>query len=169
MQGAAGEPGEAGAEADLLRQLEEARQELAETRDRLLRAAADFENTKKRLQRERETDLKYAEERLLRELLPGLDNIERAMEQGRETQNIESLLEGVDMTHRGLVETLEKFGVVPVDSVGKPFDPNVHEALAMEESAEADDNTVLREFQRGYLFKDRLLRAAKVVVARKGC
>jgi len=139
---------------------------LLESEDKVLRLAADFENTKKRLEREREMSLKYAEESILRELLPGIDNIERAMDQGRESGNIEGLLEGVELTRDGLVATLEKYGVKAIESIGQPFDPNIHEAIAMEETDEIAPNMVLREFQKGYVYKDRLLRPAKVIVSK---
>ena len=153
-------------EKDMAAALEEARNKLQESEEKTLRLAAEFENTKKRLEREREISLKFAEENILKELLPGIDNIERAMENGRETGNIESLLEGVELTRDGLVATLEKFGVKPIESVGQPFDPNIHEALAMEETDAMEPNMVLREFQKGYFYKDRLLRPAKVIVSK---
>ena len=146
--------------------LEEAKNKLLESEDKVLRLAADFENTKKRLEREREMSLKYAEENILRELLPGIDNIERAMDQAREVNSVESLLQGVELTRDGLVATLEKFGVKAIDSIGAPFDPNIHEALAMEETSDMDPNMVLREYQKGYTYKDRLLRPAKVIVSK---
>ena len=151
---------------DMAAALEEAKKKLQESEDRILRIAADFENTKKRLERERDTSLKYAEENILKDLLPGIDNIERAMAQAKEANNIESLLEGVGLTRDGLVATLEKYGVKAIESVGEPFDPNIHEALAMEETDAMDPNMVLREFQKGYLYKDRLLRPAKVIVSK---
>lgn len=150
---------------DLAAELEDARQQLAECQDKMLRMAADFDNTKKRLEREREVTLKYAEENILKELLASLDNLERAMEQGRETNNLASLLEGVEMTWKGLLAMLEKFGLKPINSVGEIFDPNFHEAVAMEAGSEATENQVLKEFQTGYMYKDRLLRAAKVIVS----
>ena len=153
-------------EKDMAAALEEAKSKLLESEDKVLRLAADFENTKKRLERERKMSLKYAEENILRELLPGIDNIERAMDQGRESDNIEGLLEGVELTRDGLVATLEKYGVKAIESIGQPFDPNIHEAIAMEESEEIAPNMVLREFQKGYVYKDRLLRPAKVIVSK---
>lgn len=153
-------------QANLAADLEKAREEAKDLQDRLLRLAAEFENFKKRMQRERETAMKYAEEGLLRELLPTLDNMERAMKQGRTAADVTALLEGVEMTMSGMRNTLEKFGLKPVDGVGQPFDPNLHEALAMEASDTVPANTILQEYQRGYMFKDRLLRAAKVVVAK---
>ena len=153
-------------EQDIGSVLEETRSKLQESEEKVLRLAADFENTKKRLERERDTSLKYAEENILKELLPGIDNIERAMEQAQEADNIESLLEGVELTRDGLLTTLEKYGVKAIGSVGEPFVPNIHEAIAMEETGEIEPNFVLREFQKGYFYKDRLLRPAKVIVSK---
>lgn len=147
--------------------LEEAKNKLQESEDRILRLAADFDNTKKRLEREREISLKYAEENILKELLPGIDNIERAMEQGKDANSIESLLEGVELTRNGLLATLEKYGVKAIESLGQPFDPNIHEALATEETDALAPNMVLREYQKGYVYKDRLLRPAKVIVSKQ--
>lgn len=153
-------------EKEMFAELEEARQKLQESEEKVLRLAAEFENTKKRLQREREISLKYAEENVLKELLPGIDNIDRAMEQGQDSNSMEGLLEGIELTRKGLSATLEKFGVKAIESIGEPFDPNIHEAVAMEETEEMEPNRVLKEFQKGYLYKDRLLRAAKVIVSK---
>jgi molecular chaperone GrpE len=153
-------------EQDIASALEEAMNKLQESEEKVLRLAADFENSRKRLERERDTSLKYAEENILKELLPGIDNIERAMDQTQEASSIESLFEGVDLTRAGLLATLEKFGVKSIESVGEPFDPNMHEAIAMEETDAMEPNLVLREFQKGYVYKDRLLRPAKVVVSK---
>ncbi len=144
--------------------------DLAETRDRLLRLAAEFENYKKRMERERETLLKYAGENIFRELLATVDNLGRALEQGGSVQGdacqrLEAMMAGVELTHKGLLAVLEKFGVAPVVCLGQPFDPNLHEALTMEGSAEIPANHVLREYATGYQLKERLLRAAKVVVS----
>jgi molecular chaperone GrpE len=143
-----------------------ARQECQETRDQLLRLAADFENYKKRMERDRSKALKYAEENFIKELLPAVDNLERAIEQGRKAGNSSELLQGVELTFKGLVATLEKFQVTPLESIGQPFDPNFHEALAMDHSDEVAENHVLVEFEKGYHYKDKLLRPAKVVVSK---
>ncbi len=150
---------------DLQEELEQARKEAQEHYDKLLRLAAEFENYKKRMEREQQNALKYAEENILKELLPTLDNLERAMEEGRKAGEGKALLEGVEMTLKGLLATLEKFGLSPIDSVGQAFDPNYHEALTMEPSEDVPANHVIREFQKGYRYKERLLRAAKVVVS----
>ena len=137
-----------------------------ELEDKLLRMAAEQDNFKKRMQRERETALKYAEETILREILPSLDNLERAVDQCKCSPDAGTLLAGVEMTCKGLLNTLEKFGVKPLAGKGQPFDPNFHEAVAMEASADVPENQILQEYQKGYMFKDRLIRAAKVVVSK---
>jgi molecular chaperone GrpE len=147
-------------------QLAKALERNLELEDKLLRMAAEQDNFKKRMQRERETALKYAEETILREILPSLDNLERAVDQCKCSPDAVALLAGVEMTCKGLLNTLEKFGVQPMAGEGQPFDPNFHEAVAMEASADVPENQILQEYQKGYMFKDRLIRAAKVVVSK---
>jgi molecular chaperone GrpE len=165
-QEAAKSPGEEQGDTEVISELELVRKEAGENFDKFLRLAAEFENYKKRIEKERSIALKYAEENILKELLPSVDNLERAVELGRCTEGGDVLLEGVELTLKGLRDTLDKFGLKPISAVGAPFDPNYHEALAMEASEEIPANHILREFQKGYLFKDRLIRAAKVVVSR---
>jgi len=143
----------------------EALERAAAAEDRLLRLAAEFENYKKRVQREKANALKYAEENIVKELLPFLDNLERAIEQGSTEVDNQGLLEGVVMTRDGLLATLQKFGLRPVESLGKPFDPHLHEAISLEGSDELPPNHVLQEYQKGYMLKDRLIRPAKVIVS----
>ena len=150
--------------AKLAEELEAARAQASESQDKMLRMAAELENFKKRTAREKETSLRYAEESLLRELLPSIDNLEMAIQQGQADDNGTALLEGVEMTLKGLQGCLEKFGLKSVESVGQVFDPNFHEAIGMEASEEMEANTVLKEYQKGYFYKERLLRAAKVIV-----
>ncbi len=147
-----------------------AEEEIAGFRDKMLRAAAEFDNYKKRMERDRLTAMKYAGESILREMLPVVDNLERALSQGVVAEadvgkNLAALQEGVQLTLKGLLTTLDKFEVKAVDSVGKPFDPNVQEALVMEASDVVPANHVLSEFEKGYFYKDRLLRVAKVIVS----
>lgn len=162
---------QAGDEArDLAKELSDAQEELAGLRDRLLRMAADTENFKKRVERERLNSLKYAGESIFREMLPVVDNLERAVEQGNpegaETEkSVQALHEGVQLTLKSLLTILEKFEVKPIESVGKPFDPQHQDAMTMEGSDTMPANHVLREFLKGYYYKDRLLRPAKVVVS----
>jgi molecular chaperone GrpE len=135
--------------------------------DLYLRARADLENYRKRAQREKEDLSRFANENLLREILPVADNLERALEHARQGDSDSgSLLQGVEMTLGQLQRVIEKFGAIPVRSVGEPFDPARHEALGQVESAEHPPNTVVQELQRGYLLNDRLLRPAMVMVAK---
>jgi molecular chaperone GrpE len=162
-------PGQEG-ERDLVKEFADAQEEILDLRDKMLRAAAENENFKKRVERERMASLKYAGEAILREILPVVDNLERALGQGviegvEAEKNLAALLEGVQLTLKSLVSTLEKFEVKPIKSVGEPFDPVHQEALTMAESDTIPANHVITEFEKGYYYKDRLLRAAKVVVS----
>jgi molecular chaperone GrpE len=144
--------------------------EIGETRDQLMRVAAEFDNFKKRMEREKSKLLKYAGENILRDLLATLDNLDRAVEQGNavavdDTKKLESMLQGVELTRKGLVATLERYGVEPLTAVGLTFNPDEHDALTMEASEAVPANHVLREFAKGYRFKDRVLRHAQVVVS----
>ena len=154
-------------EQSLEEELEQARAEANDLQDKVLRMAAEFENYKKRMERDRGLALKYAEEGIIKELLPSIDNLERAIDQGRTTDDAGNLLEGVEMTLKGLLTSLEKFELKSLESIGQTFDPNIHEALAMEETDEMEPNCVLREFEKGYTLKEKLIRPAKVVVAKK--
>ncbi len=157
-------------ERDVEKELAEAQKEVAELRDRMLRAAAENENFKKRVERERQASLKYAGEIIFREMLPLVDNLERAIDQGvtegaPAEKNLAALIEGVQLTLKSVITTLEKFEVKKIESVGKPFDPKHQEALTMAQSDTIPANHVVTEFEKGYYYKDRLLRAAKVVVS----
>ena len=150
--------------------LEESRAEVVEWQDKALRSIAEFENYKKRMERERTAMLKYSGEPIFRELLPVVDNLERAVGQGivegvEAEQNLKALLEGVELTLKSLQTTLEKFEVKPMETIGQPFDPTVQEALSMEASEDIPANHVVSEFEKGYHYKDRLLRAARVIVS----
>ena len=151
-------------------QLAAAQEEIAGYQDKMLRAAAEFDNYKKRMERDRSAAMKYAGEHILRDILPVVDNLERAVAQGGvegvdADTKLAAMLEGVQLTLKGLLATLEKFEVKSIDSVGQPFDPNIHEALAMEASDAVPVNHVLSEFEKGYYYKDRLLRVARVIVS----
>lgn len=143
-------------------------EEIKQLKEKVLRIAAEMENTRKRLERERADGICYANESLVRAILPVLDNLDRAIEHGENEANAQDLLEGVRMTLKGFLDTLSKFGCTSFESVGKPFDPNYHEAMMQEESSEHPENTVLREFQKGYKLRDRLIRPAMVVVSKAG-
>jgi molecular chaperone GrpE len=133
-----------------------------ELKDRVLRAQAEFQNLKKRTERERVELFEYASMEAVRVLLPVLDDFERAM--NTESSDKEYAT-GIELIYNRFYETLKKLGLEPVDSKGKPFDPQIHHAVDMAETEEAPDHTVLDEFQRGYNFKGRLLRPAMVKVA----
>jgi molecular chaperone GrpE len=147
-----------------------AQEEIAGYQDKILRAAAEFDNYKKRMERDRNAAMKYAGEHILREILPVVDNLERALDQGvvpgvdAETK-LAALLEGVQLTLKSLLAVLEKFEVRAIESLGLPFDPNIQEALVMEPSDVVPASHVLAEFEKGYYYKDRLLRVAKVIVS----
>lgn len=136
---------------------------LKETHERYLRVAADFENYKRRAAREREETVRLANERLVKELLPVADNLERALATPGEAG---PLRDGVKLVLKQLTDALGRFGATAFSSVGQPFDPARHEALMQQESAEVPPNHVLTELVKGYLLHDRLLRPAAVVVAK---
>jgi molecular chaperone GrpE len=142
-------------------------QEVERLQDRLVRLQAEFENYKKRMAREKAEFLKFATEGLLLDLLPILDNLERAIASARtETSGREAVVEGVDMIARLFRATLEKAGVKPMEAVGKPFDPSLHQAVVQVDSPGGPDQVVLEEIQKGYFLEGRVLRAAMVKVSR---
>jgi molecular chaperone GrpE len=151
---------------ELKKKLEEKEKEIKEHHDRLLRVAADFENYKKRAAREKEDWTKFANEDLIRMILPFIDNLERAVDHAQKVADTGVLIEGVRLTIQQLLQSLNKFGLSSFQSVGKPFDPNVHEAMLVVESDEHEPNQVVEEFQKGYLLNDRLLRPATVSVSK---
>ncbi len=152
----------------LKRQLEKTRQEAQDNYDRLLRVSAEFENFKKRTNKQVEDIRKFANENLLKELLNVVDNLERAVEAAKDNSSAGALLEGVNLTLASVRKLLERFKVQPVLALGEPFDPNFHQAMMQEESDDHPPNTVIRELQKGYLIHDRLLRPALVVVSKTG-
>jgi molecular chaperone GrpE len=153
--------------AELERQLEAAQAKADEHYDRLLRVSADFENYRKRIAREMEDLRKFGCEVVIREILPTVDNLERALviETGGHGRSGHGLRQGVEMILKGLREALEKFDVFPMETVGQPFDPHFHQGISRQESDKHPNNTVLQELQKGYMIRDRLLRPAMVVVS----
>jgi len=133
--------------------------------DRYLRAVAEFDNARKRAARDREDYTRYANESLIRELLPVLDNLDRALQAARSEPAAAPLTAGVELIQRELLRVLEKFGVTPFVSMGTPFDPGRHEAIARVLAADQPDMTVIGEIARGYLLNGRVLRPAMVTVA----
>ena len=138
-------------------------------KDRVLRLSAEFDNYKKRSAKEMADFRKFANESIIKQLLTVVDNLERAIASGRadsEKKDQSSIVEGVEMTHRDIMKLLESFSVKPVEAEGKPFDPAFHQAVTHQESDDCPDNTVITEFQKGYLLHDRLIRPSMVVVSK---
>lgn len=150
----------------LKQELETVIKEKTELNDRFMRAAAEFDNYKKRQDRQWADFKKYANESLIKELLSVVDNLDRALcaVDGGDSQT-RGLCDGISMTIKEILKVFENFGVQQLDSVGKPFDPNYHQAVARQASDNVKENTVLEEYQKGYMIHDRLLRPAMVVVS----
>ena len=150
----------------LSHQLLEKNEELHALNDKYLRLAAEFDNYKRRVQRDQSDTIRFANERLFKDLLPTLDNLERALQSGREQALIEGLLEGVELTYKHFLDTLQKMGMKQVASVGELFDPAKHQAVGQVESLTVPENVIVDEYQKGYFLHDRILRPAMVTVAK---
>jgi molecular chaperone GrpE len=150
----------------LKRKLAEKEKEANENYERLLRTAAELENLKKRVAKEREEWTKFANEDLIKAILPFIDNLERAVNHAEKVVDSGVLIEGVRLTIQQLLQSLSKFGLSSFESVGKPFDPAFHEAMLVVESDQYEPNHVVEEFQKGYLLNDRLIRPAIVSVSK---
>jgi len=143
----------------------ESLEEIKALQDKYLRLAAEFDNYKRLSLREQRDSARFANEGLLKELLPILDNLERAVRSSKDKQRRDGLIQGVELTLKQFMETLAKFGVRPIASVGQAFDPSRHEAVARVESNTVPAGSVVDEFQRGYYLHDRILRPAMVTVS----
>jgi molecular chaperone GrpE len=151
---------------DVQSKLEATEKEYKETYDRLLRVTADFENYKKRMAREMEDFRKYANQSLLKEMLSVIDHIELAIQAASAPSAGDTrMVEGLNLTLKEFLRILEKFNVRPIEAVGQPFNPQMHEAIMQETCDRLPENTVVREMQKGYTISDRLLRPSLVVVA----
>ena len=135
--------------------------------DKYLRLAAEFDNYKRRAQRDQSDGIRFANEKIFKDLLPIIDNLERAIQCGSDQTSNEGLLEGVELTYKQFLETLSKFGVRQLSSVGELFDPAMHQAVAQVDSDTAKPNTVVEEFQKGYFLHERILRPTMVTVAKR--
>ena len=148
--------------------LKEAAEKSNESWDKLLRIQADFENTRKRLEREKQDFIKFANEGIILELLNILDDLERTVELAEEHhQDVSSFLKGIEMILVHLYEMLKENGVKPIEAEGKIFDPHVHEALMQVENKDLPEHTIVEELQKGYLLNDRVIRTTKVKVSKK--
>jgi molecular chaperone GrpE len=143
--------------------LEEIRRERDAVQDRLLRTAAEFDNYRKRMDRERRDLAEHTAGEVIKDLLPIIDNLERALQASAQD---DPLRKGVELTHRQMLDMLRRRGVTPIEALGADFDPNFHEAVSHEESAQHREGEVMAELQRGYKVGDRLLRPAMVKVAK---
>jgi len=136
--------------------------------DKFLRLQADFDNTRKRLEREKQDFVKFANEGIILELLTILDDLERTVDLAQsKDQNLSSFLKGVEMILAHLYQMLKEYGVKPIEAEGKIFDPNYHEALMQIENKDIPEHTVVEELQKGYLLNERVIRTAKVKVSKK--
>ncbi len=151
-------------ELSLEEQLAAKEKEARENWDRFLRERADLENYRKRVGREKEELLNYGNKSLLEEILPIIDNLERALAHSSENEQ-GAIVEGIRMTHAMLLTALKKFNVTPLESVGATFDSAYHQAMAQVPTDQYEPNTVVEEYQKGYMLKERLLRPAMVTVA----
>ncbi len=154
---------------DMVESLQQVQANFTEAQDQILRLKAEMENLRRRSAREVENAHKYALERFVQELLPVIDSLEMGRDASMaEGATLEKLQEGTDLTLKMLLSTIEKFGIQAVHPEGEPFDPELHQAMSMQESAEHAPNTVMNVMQKGYLLNDRLVRPAMVVVSKAG-
>ncbi|MGI9902857.1 nucleotide exchange factor GrpE [Bacillus velezensis] len=154
----------AGQEEVLQHQIDELQGLLDEKENKLLRVQADFENYKRRSRLEMEAAQKYRSQNVVTEILPALDNFERALQVEAESEQTKSLLQGMEMVRRQLMDALEKEGVQAIEAVGQEFDPNLHQAVMQVEDENFGSNIVIEELQKGYKLKDRVIRPSMVKV-----
>lgn len=159
-------PASAGEIEKLRAELDEARAKAREQYDTMLRTVADFDNYRKRIARDQIRDREQAEEKVLKKLLPVIDNFERGLEHMRTSATVDAIKQGVEATYQQLLSVLREFGVEQMKALNTPFDPKLHDALTQVPDAAVPENTVITVAEAGYLIKDRVLRHAKVVVSR---
>ncbi len=153
--------------AELIEKLRAAEESAKKYLDLYVRAQAEMENLKKRLRKEKEDFLKFANESLIKELLPVVDNLENALKHAQDENSVHALREGIELTLKGMKDALSKAGVEEIKASGERFDPNYHHAVSQEESDKVEVGTVLHELQKGYTLNQRLLRPAMVVVSKR--
>ena len=141
--------------------------EYKEMNDKYLRALAEMDNFRKRVAREQSESVKFANEKILCDLLSVVDNMERAVLHSREKKDFDVLIDGLELTMKEFNSVFDKYGVKCIESVGQPFDPNRHHAVAIIESESHQDNTIVEEFRKGYVLNDRILRPSLVSVSKK--
>ena len=144
--------------------ISELEEKLEEAENRYLRLQADFNNFRRRSRMDLEAGAKYRAQSLVTDLLPAIDNFERALKMEAASEEAKSMQQGMEMVHRSILEALKKEGVEPIEAVGKEFDPTYHQAVMQEQDDKYDSNIVIEEFQKGYKLKDRVLRPSMVKV-----
>lgn len=149
----------------LQKQLDESEKLVSSYKDQLLRLAAEFENFKKRVEQDKVEFVKYANERIIKELLPILDDFSRALTNGKATPDFEPFYKGVDLIYQKLLKLLESKGVKPIESVGKEFDVMYHDVLMQVPRPDLKPHTIIEEVERGYMLHDKVIKHAKVIVA----
>ena len=157
--------GDTGLVSELQLALAAKAEEVTGLNDKYLRLAAEFDNYKRLAQRDQRDQIRFGNEHLLKELLPVVDNLERAIKSSREGAGSDVLIQGVDLTLKQLTGALTRFYVVPVETIGRPFDPATHQSVTSVASETVPKQHVVNEFQRGYLLHDRILRAAMVSIS----
>ena len=163
---AQGEAQEAGAEEDVVVDLETLAEEVVQLKDQVLRSAAEMENVRRRAQRDMENAHKFAVEKLINDLFPVLDSLEKTVETASTIEGASAITEGVGLSLKLFTETLAKSGVEQIDPLGEPFDPQLHEALTVVPNPDAEPNSIMDVMQKGYVLNGRLVRAAKVIVVK---
>ncbi|MFO1520251.1 MAG: nucleotide exchange factor GrpE [bacterium] len=148
--------------------LAQAQAQAKDNNDKFIRQMAEFDNYRKRAQREKEEYTRYAHEEAVKDMLPVMDDLERALTHAQSAAEIPALIEGVEMVKKQLGTTLEKYGLKTFDSLGEPFNPHVHEAVAHVESMEYPPDTVAAEYRKGYTLHGKLVRPALVAVSKTG-
>ncbi|MBD0379075.1 nucleotide exchange factor GrpE [Paenibacillus sedimenti] len=166
QQAEAADQSQAGSEeAGALSELDQLRMQSDENYQRFLRVQADFDNFRRRSRAEKEDFAKYASLKLIEQLLPVVDNFDRALSSSKEAKDFDALVKGLDMTFRQLDQVLTQEGLKPIEAVGQPFNPEFHQAIMQVESEEHEEGIVVEELQKGYMLKDKVIRPAMVKVS----
>ena len=153
--------------AQLIKKIEKVQEASDKNLDLYIRSQAEIDNIKKRYQKERQDLAKFANESLIKQLLPAVDNLEKAITHSQDEDSIETIREGVDLTLKGLLDTLKKAGVETVEAAGERFDPNFHEAVSEMADDGVEPGTVIKDLQKGYILNKRLIRPSMVIVSKK--
>ncbi len=154
-------------EKEIIQELEITKKQLEEEKDRYLRLNAEFDNFRKRIVKEKEEFIKYANEKLILELIDIMENLERGIENAKTTENRDKLIEGMELIYKQFNNVLEKNGLTPIKALGERFDPYKHEAMMQTLTDECDEDTILEEFARGYMLNNKVIRYSKVRVSKK--